>query len=299
MEPVDGLERAIEQLHMTTRAETDKHILDDAFAALLGSASKKQPGIGTGGWRMPAIRRIAIPAAVAAAILVAFILFVNMPSQKTVALRQIQTALAKADNICISTFRAGETEPFRQVWASQTLDLKLFKVGRGNQAQFTLWDVPNRAKRTKYLSSDYIQMEAIPEPMLAELEKSQAESFGLVPFSDANGVPSDAEWAHLDDPEAAAPVPGTEVYDLTWPGKSTTAEVGTHKKWRLFADARTNLPKRAEWYTKLTPEDEYGFEVFAVITYPSESDIQSLVRNTFGPRWSDDPEYIGTPGADR
>ena len=175
----------------------------------------------------------------------------------------------------------------------------MFKIGRGNQAQFTLWDVPNGAKRTKYVSSGYIQTEVIPEPMLAELERSEAESFGLVPFSDANDVPQDAQWSRLDDRAVAAEVPGAETYDLTWTTKGTTAEMGMHRRWRLFADARTHLPKRAEWYTKLTPDDEYGFELFAVITYPSESDIESLVQNTFGPQPSGEPEYIPTPGAER
>lgn len=299
MEPADRLERAIEQLHITTRVETDRRILNDAFAALLKSASMAPTGIGVSDRRMPTIRWIAVPAAVAAAILVGFVLFVSIPSQKTATFSQIQTALAKADNICISTFHAGEGEPFRQVWASKPLDVKLFKVGRGNQAQYTLWDVPNGAKKTKYVSSGYIQTESIPRPMLAELEKLEAESFGLVPFSDANGIPEDAQWSHLDDREVAAAVPGADVYDLTWAVKSATGEIGMYKMWRLFANARTHRPERAEWYTKLTPEDEYGFEIFAVVTYPSESDIQNLVRSTFGSRPSDDPGYISTPGADR
>jgi hypothetical protein len=297
MEPADSLERAIEQLHVTTRAETDRHILDDAFAALMKPASKEQAG--TTDWRTPAIRRIAIPVAVAAAVLLAFIFFFEASSQKAVTLGQIQTALAKADNLCISTYRAGEAEPFRQVWSSKPLGVKLFKVGRGNQAQFTLLDVVNAAKRTKFVSSGYIQTEAISQSMIAELEKSQAESFGLLPFSDANDVPDDAQWSHLDDRQVAATVPGADVYDLTWVPKTAPSESGMHRLCRLFVDARTHLPERAEWYTKTTPEDEYGFEVFAVVAYPDQSDIQAIVRNTFGPRPSEEPEYIGTPGADR
>jgi hypothetical protein len=152
---------------------------------------------------------------------------------------------------------------------------------------------------TKYDSSGYIHSEAIPESILVQLEKSEIESFGFTPFSDANDIPVEAQWSHIEDQEVAADVPGSEVYDLTWPTKGTATEVGMLNQWRLFTDARTNRPKRAEWYTKLTPDDEYGFEIFAVVTYPSESDIQSLVRNTFGPRPSDDPEYISTPGSDR
>ena len=299
MKPADTLERAIEQLHMTTKAETDRRILDDAFAAFLRSASRAPSGVDAR--QMPAIRRIAIPVGVAAAILVAFILFFGLPSRKIASLGPIQTALAKADNICISTYRAGEAEPFQQIWSSKPLDLKLFKVGRGNQAQFTLWDVPNGAKKTKYVASGFIQTETILEPMPAELDKLEAESFGLVPFSDANGVPEEAQWSYQEDQEVAATLPGAEVYDLTWAAKAeeTPSQTRIYRRWRLFADARSNQPKRVEWYSKRTPEDEYGFEIFSVVTYPGESDVDNLVRNTFGPSSSDDPEYISTPGAER
>lgn len=299
MKPADSLERAIEQLHITTKAETDRRILDDAFAAFLGSASRAPSGAGTR--QMPAIRRIAIPVGVAAAILVALILFFTIPSRKIASFGPVQTALAKAENICISTYRAGEAEPFQQIWSSKPLDLKLFKVGRGNQAQFTLWDVPNGAKKTKYVASGFVQTETILEPMPAELDKFEAESFGLVPFSDANGVPEEAQWSYLEDQKVAAAIPGAEVYDLTWAAtaEETPSQTRIYRKWRLFADARSNRPKRVEWYSKRTPEDEYGFEIFSVVTYPGESDVDNLVRNTFGPRTSDDPEYISTPGAER
>ena len=299
MEPADRIERAIEQLHMKTKAETDRRILDDAFAALLGSASRQPSRIEMGRRPMPAIRWIAIPAAVAAMILIGLIMFEGFPLQKTASFEQIQTTLAKVDNICISTFRAGETEPFQQIWASKPLAVQLFKVGKGNRAQFTLWDVPNGTKKTKFVSSGHIQTETVAEPVPAELQRFETEFYGLIPVADANGVLADAQWNLLDEPEAADQIPGTKVYDLTWTTESTVSRVGTHRRWRLFADARTNMPRRAEWHTKLTPEDEYGFEIFAVVTYPTEGDIDNLLRSTFGPRLSDDPVPIGTPGADR
>ena len=41
MNSADNIERTIGQLHMTTRAETDKRILDDAFVALEKSAQEQ------------------------------------------------------------------------------------------------------------------------------------------------------------------------------------------------------------------------------------------------------------------
>jgi hypothetical protein len=137
--------------------------------------------------------------------------------------------------------------------------------------------------------------------MFAELDKSVAQSAGLFPFSDVNAVPAGAQWNGVGDPRVAATIPGTEVYDLTWTAKSAPSEAVVYKKWRLFADIRTHLPRRAEWYAKYKPEDEYTFETFVVVSYPSEGEIHDLMDNIFGPRRGrpDDPEYIGTPGTER
>ncbi len=301
MNPADNIERAIEQLHITTKAETDKHILDDAFAAFRGAAQRQKPGIGAGIWRVFVMSRMARPAAAAAVILVALALFFGITTKKAVTIEQIYEGLGKTGNICISTFQAGKTMPYRQVWASQTLEVKLFKIGSKNQAQFVLWDIPNKVKMIRYLSLNAVQTEAITEQMLAELEKSVAPFSGLVPFSDVSDVPEDAQWNRIDDREVAAIAPGTKAYDLTWIQKSTPSEAVVHRKWRVFVDSRTNLPKRAEWYAKFTSEGGYILKSFVVVTYPSESEIQALVQNTFRQpeRRPGEPEYMGTPGADR
>lgn len=297
MNPADDIERAIAELHITTRAETDNRILDDAFAALRAAVHPQRPRIGTGVWRTIVVNRIAGPAAIAAVILIAFALFFRIPGRKPVNIKEIYGTLGRVENICISTFQADKAEPFQQVWTSQTLKIKLFKIGSKNQARFVLWDIPNKVRMIKYLSSNSVQTEALTNQMLAELEKSMPPFFGVVPFSDVNDVPEDAQWNHIDDRKVAAIVSGTKVYDLIWLQKSTPSETVVHKKWRVFVDTRTNLPQRAEWYAKLKPEEAYGFETFIVIAYPGASEIQALVRNIFGP--PDRPEYMPTPGTDR
>jgi hypothetical protein len=302
MNPADNTERAVARLHITTRAGTDKHILDDAFAALHGGLQKQQLlGFDIGVCRTAVILRWPKPALVAAVILVACALFFSVFYRKGATPGEIHKAFGKAENTCISTFQAGKTEPFQQVWASQTLHVKLFKIGGGNQAQFTLWDAPNKARMMRYLSSESVRTEAITEQMFAELDKSVAQSSGLFPFSDANAVPEGAQWSGVDDPQVAAAIPETEVYDLAWTAKIAPSEAVVYKKWRLFADIGTYLPKRAEWYAKYKPEEEYTFETFVVVSYPSESEIHDLIDNIFGPRRGrpDEPEYIGTPGTER
>ena len=301
MSSADNIERAIAELNLTTRAGTDKRILDDAYAALGKAVHKQQPMTNTGIWRMVVRSRFAVPTAIAAMILLAFALFVNIRTEKAVNIEGIYGALSKVENIHISEFQTGRTSPDQQVWASETLGVKLFRTEAGNQAQYTLWDTQNRVKMIKFLSSNSVQTIPITLQMLAELEKSTAGSADMVPFSDTNDIPDEAQWDRIEDPAVTAVVPGTKAYDLIWIGKSTDSQAVVYRKWRVFAEDRTNLPKRIEWYAKSRPEDEYGFEKFIVIAYPSEDEIQNIILNIFGPPDDrpDDPEYIGTPGARR
>ncbi len=297
MSSANNIEREIAELSLTTRAETDKRILDDSYAALGKVAHKQQPIKGTGVWSMAMRSRFAVPAAIAAMILLAFALFVNFRIDGAINTEKIYGALSEVENIHFSTYRAGQTSPDQQVWASETLGVKLLKTGLGNHAQYTLWDTKNRIKMVKFLSSNSIQTEPITQLMLTELEKSAANPADMVPFSDRDDIPEEAQWIRIDDREVSSAVPGTKAYDLNWIDKSTDSQLALHKKWRVFTDDRTSLPKRIEWYSKAGPEDEYGFEKYVVITYPSEDEIQDIIRDIFGRQ--DDPGFIGTPGAYR
>jgi hypothetical protein len=297
MSSEENIERSIAELNLTTRADTDKRILDDAYVAL-GKAVRKQQQATRGGiWQRVLRNRFAVPSAIAAVILLAFALFFTMHNEKTVQIRGIYGALNKAENIHITEFQAGRTVPEQQVWASENLGIKLFKTESGNQTQYTLWDTKNRVKMIKFLSSNAIQTEPITQQMLAELEKSAAAAADLLPFSNRNNIPKGTQWSRIDEQSLSTTVPGTKVYDLTWAEENTTTGAVVYRKWRVFIEERTDLPKRIEWYSKTNPENEYKLDKFAIIAYPDEGEIQNTIRNIFGRPES--PEYIGTPEAHR
>lgn len=296
MNPADQIEQTIERLHITTRAETDERILDDAFAALEKSAQKQSPHVGRIARRRTLRIRIAELAAVAAVILVVFALFFGTRLTETVALNEIYEALGKVENVCITRFLPPANEPVQIEWVSQTLNIDMVRFGE----RFVLWDIPNKVQMIKYLSTGSITTTAITDEKLTKVEQAAGRRFGLVPFSDISDV-SGARWSRVEESKVAATVSGTKVYELTWPQKETSSEAIELRKWRVFVDIRTNLPKRAEHYFKLRPQEEYKFEMFEVITYPSGEQIQSLVRKTFGPVASrtGEMEYMSTPGAER
>jgi len=294
MNPTDQIERTIERLHITTRAETDERILDDAFAALEKSTQKQSPHVGRSTQQRTLRIRIAEIATVAAVILVVFALLFGVPGAKTVGLDEIYEALGRVENVCIATFQPPANEPLRTEWVSQALNIDMVRIGE----QFVLWDITNRVRMIKYLSSASVRTEAASEQMLAKAEKAIHQTFGLLPFAYYKEAPEDARWSRMDDTQFAAIVPDTKVYELIWQEKSTTSEAIGFRKWRVFVDAHTNLPKRAEHYFKLKPQEEYKFETYEVITYPSDDEIQTDIRKIFGPAAGrlDEPGYIGTLG---
>ena len=291
MNSADNIERTVEQLHITTRPETDKRILDDAFAALETSAQEQSFHVGRS-VRPKTLRiRIAELAAVAAVILVIFALFFGK-SATDVGLKEIYQVLGSVENICITTFDPVSNEPMQIEWVSQALNIDMFRIGR----QLVLWDMPNKVKMTKDLSSDSVRSQILAGEMLSKVKQASLQRFGLVPFSNISDI-SGARWTRVEDSEAQAAVSGTKVYDLTWPETNTASGEIKLRRQRFFLDKGTNLPRRTEWYSKLQSEAEYKIETFSVVTYPTESQIRTLIQETFGaaalqPR---DPGYIGTP----
>lgn len=291
MSPVDSIERRIEQLHLTTNAETDRRILGDASAALQRGLLKHQ----TGRWWAIMAGRMAKPVAAAAVLLIAVALFMSMPAREVETVEDFYKTLAGAQNICVSEFRPGQTSPDQQVWTSLSLKVRMLKTGTDDRLQFALWDVDEKVQMTRFLS--VFKTEPLTGQKLVGLEESLTASFVLAPFFHARDVPGTARWERVRDPVVVALIPGCVVYDLTW----IASAGGTERKWRVFADARSHLPRRTELYVKPDSEAQYELESFVVVTYPSEAEIREIVADTFGQsgRQIGGPEYIGTPGIDQ
>jgi hypothetical protein len=291
MNLADNVERAVEHLHFTTGAETDKRILEDAFVELEKSVRSQSLRGGLGARRKTLKIRIAELAAVAAVIVIFFALFFGT-STTEIGLGEIYQALGSVENICITSFDPAAYEPKQIEWVSQVLNIDMFRIGD----EFVVCDIPNNVKMTKNLSSGSVRTQKLSVEMLSKVTQAVGQRFGLVPFSTISDVP-DARWSRVEDSELEVVVSNTKVYDLTWPQKNTASGLIELRKWRFFLDKDTDLPKRTELYSKLQSEEDFKFETYTVITYPSESRIRDLISDTFGtatpqPR---EPEYIGTP----
>jgi|GEM_PF-1196029 len=303
MNLADDLERSIRQFQVTTSIEMDRRILDDAFTALEKAMPEVSADLGRTTRQIVVFSRVVRLAAAAAAVMVACALLFKILSPKAVELPHVYQALQKAENLCVSTYTDAEVEPIQQVWTSRTLKIVMYKSQSDAQEQFDLFDIPNRLKKTRYFVPRFrgdklapaeagaVSTERLAAEQVIRLERSIKDVFELVPFADMDSAPKGSRWAKVPDKDTGASVPGAQVYELTW------AVEGSFYKCRIFVDAKSDLPKRTEYYFKEKPQDQYKFESVHVATYPTEKQIRLLIREIFGPEQtrSSEPGYIGTP----
>ncbi len=222
------------------------------------------------------LRRYIKPAiAAAAVILIGFALLLSTPAAKAVDLGQIYEALEKVRNVCISQFVPDKAEPTQKIWSSKTLNIKMFET----DGQFVLWDFANSVKKIKPLDGSTIQIDSLSGDIVAKGKKSLEGSFGLLPFPDISAAPKDRQWNRVADEDIEDSIPGTEVYDLTW--KTTEGMVTEYRRWRVFIDTQTNLPKKTMWYKKTPIDDEYALYSIEEVAYPRDSEVKAFIQNTF------------------
>ena len=220
------------------------------------------------------LRRLIKPIAAAAAIFIVALLLLNGPAAKAVDLAHICGAIEKVKNVCISSFLPGKDEPTQRIWVSRTAGTKLQKTAE----QAVLFDLRSKSRKTKDLTTGSVQTTTMTGDFLAKIESYITSSLGLMPFSDTDRetMTKDAQWIRVDNKDVGDIVPGTEVYDLAW------TEKGWYRKWRVFVDPLTYLPKRIEWHRKSPIDSELRLDSVEVVTYLTDSEIEAAIQSTFG-----------------
>ena len=169
MNHADDIESAIKELHLTTSAQTDKHILDDAFAALKESTRRESVGI------EPSIRRMALSsrmirlAAAAAAIIIIVSLFFTLSTPKTL-YAQIAEALADVRTLhMIVTYQDDQQRVDSEIWYDREIGLSKFDYHDGKKFVRIydgshIWQYSpanNFAVRTSHINPDYFITELL------------------------------------------------------------------------------------------------------------------------------------------
>ena len=219
------------------------------------------------------LKRYIKPAAVAAAVILVALLVLNAPVAKAGDLTQSYRALSQVKNVYFAAFDLEKAEPTQEIWVSQALNVKVFKTER----ECVLWDLKGKSKKSKDLSTGSITITEPANSILAQVQKTMDVPWGLLPFGDISGVPPDAKWQQVADENIKTTVLGVEVYDLIWSEK-TLGGSAVYKKWRGYIDAETKTPKRIERWWKQAEETEYKLVTIIKVTYPTATEIQTVIR---------------------
>lgn len=218
----------------------------------------------------PLVKTVAV---VAAAILIATALLLNIPTAKAVTIDKIYKALEKVKNVHIASFVPGQAEPVQEQWVSRTLNINIIKT----QNEFVLWDIPNRSRKVKHLGTDLIETTSLTDDIIAGVEGKMSGSLGLMPFYDISEIPKDAQWNRITDDISEATARRTEVYDLTWVKKAYNGSA-VFQKCRFFVHPGTNLPQKTKFYEKSSADSEYVLRSVNVVEHLSDSEMQKVIK---------------------
>jgi hypothetical protein len=199
-------------------------------------------------------------------------LFRNIPTARAVTLERIYEAIEKVKNVHIASFVPGKTRPTQERWVSRTANTYLLKT----EKESVLWDIGKGVRKSKQADTTVAETVPLTAVLVADAEKKITGSLGLLPFYDISDVPADAEWSRVND-KSIDVTKGIEVYDLKWVEKKY-GRSAISKKWRVFADSKTNLPQRIEWYEKSATESEYTLSSTTMVEYLSDSRVQEVIN---------------------
>jgi len=214
-------------------------------------------------------------AAAAAVFIVVALLLLNMQTAQAVTIDQIYKAIEKARNVYISKSSPDDVEPVEERWISRPLNIYMSKTGK----EMVLWDLKNKVRKTKRLGTDLVEIILLSDDLIAEIEKRITGSLGLMPLSDKSEMPPGAEWNQVKSEDIKDTVKGTEIYDLTWVERKYGGSVML-RRWRVFADSDTNLPRRIEWYQRSDTENEYTLMPLIKVEYLSKDEIQAVIKKS-------------------
>ncbi len=210
--------------------------------------------------------------AVAAVILIGLALLLNIPTAKAVTIEQIYKAIEKVKNVYISSFGPDKPEPTQEIWISRKLNIYMTKT----EKELVLWDIPNGIRKIRRVDTDVTEITPLTNDSVASVERKMSGSLGLMPFYNISEIPKDSEWRKVDD-ENLEVNRGIEVHDLEWAQKMYDGS-DEFRKWRVFADAKTSLPRKVEWYTRVADDAEFVLETIMVAEYLDESEMQSVIK---------------------
>jgi len=213
-------------------------------------------------------------AALAAAMIpLAILLFVNRPiSASGPTARDIDRRLAQAMNVHMAQFGSDPETPTQEFWASRAQGILISKTAD----LLVAYDLKRRHRSA--IEAEQVTERDVPLDQDA-YDRARRRMEGLLGPSLSSG-PWDSELSKIEDPAHAAV--GVEVYELAWE-RSRHGGPAEPRKWRFYVDAKTNLPRKAEFFQWDPIEKKLSLATTRRFAYPPEGDTLRRAARLFPP----------------
>lgn len=210
----------------------------------------------------------------AAAVAIAALIFLF--TKPAVSLKQIHKSVMKAENVYIASFTPDSTEPRDEKWVSRTHGI--YMLISDNKKE--MYDIKNNLYRTRIIATGQTTESPLSPDNAAGTKMFLNGTFGLMPFENISELPRGSQWHRLTDRNEQDNTSILEVYDLLWTQKTGDGSA-VGNKWRVFVNAESRLPTRTEFYQILPDKQEYTLKSFNVVSYPSNDEIEAIVKALF------------------
>lgn len=186
---------------------------------------------------------------------------------------EIEKAFKAAENVRITRYIPGRSEPLEETWVSRPSGLYFRRAG----ANLTLRSISDRVRKTKDSLTAETRVTPLESGDLDNLQKAMNSLPGIAAFDDASELPPDHKWMKLPPESAETAEPGVEVHELTF-----SKNVGPNRtrlfRRLFFVDSQTNRPKRVEIYSTLREDEDHELSSWFVIEYPTERQIRAAIE---------------------
>ncbi|HSV98889.1 MAG TPA: hypothetical protein VLI39_01860 [Sedimentisphaerales bacterium] len=116
---------------------------------------------------------------------------------------------------------------------------------RAGRDVYALWNMSDRTIRIRPVDEEEIEVIQMSDEVFARGQQRMAHATGLVALDEIANLPDGSTWEKVDDPNATAQAPGTQVYDLVWTEPvPTIPPTRKTERFRFFVDPQSHLPSR-------------------------------------------------------
>ena len=103
-------------------------------------------------------------------------------------------------------------------------------------------------------------------------------TLGITPFPNFSDLPPDHKWSRVTDSALEPESKDFEIYDLTWPERTSGLGKPISWRWRYFVKSGSGLPWRIKGSHRSSIDEKYVVQRDMIVEYLGYGEIETAVK---------------------